>query len=249
MQRREGADLAGQQPGLEGVGGAHRGRRLGVRGGATPRSRHSRASSSAGRARSVRRSARQSRASSSARAASWRSAAGRARSGALGEHHPVALQHQQLGLALPAEVPRRAKIRSAAPGEAPGLLGLPLDERALGPGQLGLADVLVQPAGREQGGGPPEQPLRVGGQPGLPQHAGPVEQPDRVRRSVGERLRLVHRRERPRDPAGEELGVPEVVPGLQLELTVPVGRGDPDAPVEVLGRPRSAPSSMCGCRG
>ena len=156
----------------------------------------------------------------------------------------LAAQHQHLRLALPQRVAPSAEGALGPPRQRQCLADVVLDERALGVSELRLGHVLTQPALREEVGGPGQQRRRLRGEPRLAQHPGLVEQRDRVRVALPQGGGALHDGQRPRDATGQELDVPEVVPGLLLVLAVPDQRGDLDAVLEVARATSSDPRSM-----
>jgi len=90
------------------------------------------------------------------------------------------------------------------------------DQRASGPLELDLGQILREAVPPKDLAGLGERHVGLSREPRLRQHAGPIEQRDPPRQVRAELQRLVHPVQSPRQVAGEELEIAEVVQGLEL---------------------------------
>ena len=123
----------------------------------------------------------------------------------------IALQQDQFGVAAPPIAAAAPEPVTCAHREAARGLHLPRDQRAAGPFELGLTEILGEPVLAEDLRGRGQRTVGCLDEPGLAEHPGAVEQPHAARDLDGEFARRVHGPDRVGQPAGEELGVAEVV--------------------------------------
>ena len=90
----------------------------------------------------------------------------------------VSAQQDELGRARPLGVAAAAEAVPGPRGEPPARGDVAREEGALGASHLHLALVLGQPVGAERPPGLGQHVVRLAGQPGLDEDAGPVERPD-----------------------------------------------------------------------